>query len=154
MSPVTSNSYKYDTIAMEGLTREEMENDQPENKKNVITKVQKFIQDGCGCSCRLSGIQCSSQFVQETILKNLYNCLELTHTELDSVVLANIQAFMVIEGTREKRKRNPSFAFLYQSCQLQCTTHLILHSRYIFQVIRCSWDQFTSRHRINVQFLV
>lgn len=108
---------------MEGLTREEMENDQPENKKNVITKVQKFIQDGCGCSCRLSGIQCSSQFVQETILTNLYNCLEMTHAELDSVVLANIQAFMAIEGTREKRKRNPSFAFLYQLRPL-CTVHV------------------------------
>lgn len=41
--------YCHHTIAMEGLTGEEMENDQPENKKNVITKVQTFIQDGCGC---------------------------------------------------------------------------------------------------------
>jgi len=56
---------------MEGLTREEMENKQPENKKNVITKVLKFIQDGCGCSRGLSGIQCSSQFAQEAILNNL-----------------------------------------------------------------------------------
>ena len=100
---------------MEGSTQEEMENDQPENKKNVITKVQKFIQDGCGCSRGLLGIQCSSQFAQETILKNLYNCLELTHAELDLVVLANIQAFTAIEEAGEKRKRNPPFAFLYQS---------------------------------------
>ena len=74
----------------------------PENKKNFITKMQTFIQDGCGCSRGLSGIQCSSQFTQEAILKNVYNCLELTHAELDLVVLANIQAFTAIEETGEK----------------------------------------------------
>lgn len=37
------------------------------------------------------------------LLFNLYNCLELFHTELDLVVLANIQAFTSTEETGEKR---------------------------------------------------
>lgn len=44
-----------------------------------------------------------SQFTVKTVLFNLYNCLELFHTELDLVVLANIQAFISTEETGEKR---------------------------------------------------
>ena len=44
-----------------------------------------------------------SQFTVKTVLFNLYNCLELFHTELDLVVLANIQAFTSTEETGEKR---------------------------------------------------
>ena len=39
----------------------------------------------------------------ENRLFNLYNCLEMFHTELDFVVLANIQAFTSTEETGEKR---------------------------------------------------
>ena len=49
------------------------------------------------------GIQCSDQFTVKTVLFNLYKCLELFHTELDLVVLANIQAFTSTEETGEKR---------------------------------------------------
>jgi len=134
---------------MEGLTRGEMENEQPENKKNVIRKVLKFIQDGCGCSRGLSGIQCSSQFVQEAILNNLYNCLELTHAELDLVVLSNIQAFTPIEETRQKRKRNPPFAFLYQSRPLCKDMFLSLYgiSKSWFQRLLDHWQN----HGISVR---
>ena len=88
---------------MEGLTQEELEKGQRENKRNVITKVEKFIQDGCGCSRRLSGIQCSSQFMQETILNNLYNCLELTSAELDLVMC--LQIFQLLRLLKKKKKK-------------------------------------------------
>ena len=52
---------------------------------------------------------------RKTVLDNLYNCLELSHVELDLVVLANIQAFTAIEAIREKRKRSPPYSFLYRS---------------------------------------
>ena len=61
------------------------------------------------------GGQCSDQFTEESVLANLYNCLELSHTELDLIVLANIQAFSAAEVIGEKRKRNPPFSFLYHS---------------------------------------
>ena len=74
-----------------------------QKKENIITKVQKFIDDGCGCRRGSKGIQCSDQFTVKTVLLNLYNCLELFHTELDLVVLANIQAFTSTEETGKKR---------------------------------------------------
>ena len=128
---------------MEGLMGEEMENDQQENN-NVITKVQTFIQDGCGCSRGLSGIQCSSQFTQEAILKNVYNCLELTRAELDLVVLANIQAFTAIEETGEKRKRNSPFTFQYQSRPLCKDMFLNLYgiSKSRFQRLLHHWQNY------------
>ena len=45
-----------------------------ENKENIIAKVQKFIEDGCGCRRGSKSIQCSAKFIVETVLNNLYNC--------------------------------------------------------------------------------
>ncbi|CAH3040137.1 unnamed protein product [Pocillopora meandrina] len=43
------------------------------------------MQDGCRCRRGLKSSQCSDQLTEETILDNLYNCLELSHVELDLV---------------------------------------------------------------------
>ena len=49
-------------------------------------------------------------------LKNLYNCLELSHMQLDLVILTNIQAFTPSEATPgEKRKKNRPYSFQYQA---------------------------------------
>ena len=98
---------------MEESTRE-VNCDQAESQE-VVARVKKFLQDGCGCSRGCNGAQCSEQFSKESILSNLYSCLELSHTELDLVILANIQAFTSIEASGEKRKRSPRCNFLYQS---------------------------------------
>ena len=82
---------------MEESTRDEPDRDEAENKENIIPKVQEFMQDGCGCRQGLKSGQCSDQFTEETILNNVYNCLELSHAELDLVILANNQAFTAIE---------------------------------------------------------
>ena len=100
---------------MEESTRVEMDCNQTENKESIIANVQKFMQDGCGCRQGLKSSQCSDQLTEETILDNLYNCLELSHMEPDLVVKANIQAFTAIEAIREKRKRSPPYSFLYRS---------------------------------------
>ena len=80
--------------------------DQAENDK-IVAKVEKFLKDGCGCSRGTKGGQCSQQFLWEAVMVNVNNCLELSHAELDLVVLANIQAFTCFESTGEKRKRSP-----------------------------------------------
>ena len=100
---------------MEESTRDEVDCSETENRKTIVAKLQKFIQDGCGCRRGLKGGQCSDHFTEETVLNNLYNCLELSHAELDLVILANIQAFATTEVIGEKRKRSPPYSFLYQS---------------------------------------
>ena len=100
---------------MEESTRDEVDCNETENRKSTVAKLQKLIQDGCGCRRGSKGGQCSDHFTEETVLNNLYNCLELSHAELDLVILANIQAFTTIEVVGEKRKRSPPYSFLYQS---------------------------------------
>ena len=91
-----------DTDLLDGLENNE-----------IIAKVKKFTQDGCGCSHGTKSIQCCRQFSKEAVLSNLKNCLKLSHGEIDLVVLANIQACRKIEITGEKRKRSSQCSFLY-----------------------------------------
>lgn len=83
------------------------------DSKEIIAKVEKFLQDDCGCSLGKKGGQCSQQFQEITVLSNLNNCLELSHGELDLVILVNIQAFASIDITGEKRKHSARCSFLY-----------------------------------------
>ena len=92
-----------------------MDCDHTENVSSIVHKVQKFLQVGCGCHQGLKGGQCSDYFKVETVIGNLYNCLELSHAELDLVILPNLQAFTAAKVTGGKRKRIPAYSFLYQS---------------------------------------
>ena len=83
--------------------------------EQIKEKVKQFLQAGCGCSRGPKDDQCSCQFSEEAVLTNLNNCMELSHGELDLVILANIQAlFTDMEVTGEKRKRGPRCNFSYQ----------------------------------------
>ena len=83
--------------------------------EEIVEKVKKFIQDGCGCSLGFKGSQCSQQFSEAAVLGNLNNCMELSHGELDLVILANIQAFTCKDVSGEKRKRSPRTSFTFQA---------------------------------------
>lgn len=78
-------------------------------------KVKQFLQAGCGCSKGIKGGQCSQQFSEAAVIANLSNCMELSHEELDLVILANIQASTLIEISGEKRKRSPRCSFTFQA---------------------------------------
>ena len=84
------------------------------DSEEIVAKVKKFLEEGCKCSQGVKGSYCSQQFQKEVVLSNLNNCLELSHGELDLVILANIQAFTRIDViAREKRKRSARCSFLY-----------------------------------------
>lgn len=81
-----------------------------------MSKFEKFMQEGCGCHQGSTGGQCCNNVLRATGLKNLYNCLELSHVELDLVILTNIQGFTPLEAMAgEKRKKNPPYSFQYQA---------------------------------------
>ena len=86
-----------------------------ENETQMSASVRKFLQDGCKCSRGPRDGPCSSQFTEETVMSNLNNCLELSSSELDLVILANIQAVSRSEQVGEKRNRSPRCNFLFQS---------------------------------------
>lgn len=55
------------------------------DSEEIVEKVKKFLEEGCGCSQGVKGGHCSQQFQKEVVLCNLNNCLELSHGELDLV---------------------------------------------------------------------
>ena len=81
--------------------------------EDVVANVKQFLQSGCAYSKGPKSGPCSRQFSEDSVLTNLNNCHELTHGELDLVILANIQALTSIEIVGEKRKRclRSSFSF-------------------------------------------
>ena len=73
------------------------------------------MQNGCGCTLSGKGGQCCEQFSEETVLFNLNNCQELSHGELDLVILTSIQAFTRSDPVGGKRNRSPRSSFFFQS---------------------------------------
>ena len=68
--------------------------------RNVDTQeddlVTKFMTSGCGCS-QFNGKECSIQFTNEHVSQARGRCLELSHNELDMVLLGQLQAFSISE---------------------------------------------------------
>ena len=95
--------------------------------KEILSKVEICLQNGCGCSHTSKGGQCSRQFSKEAVLFNVNNCLELSRGELDLVILANIQASTSFETTGEKRKQSPRCTFLYLNPPVCKDMFLYLH---------------------------
>ena len=89
--------------------------EQSENEMKVINKVKQFLQEGCRCTKGAKNGPSSSYFSEQTVLSNLNNCFELTSTELDLVILANIQAFTRVDHFGDERNRSPCCNFHYQS---------------------------------------
>ena len=80
------------------------------NSDEIVQKVKNFMWETCGYALGLNGHPCSDQFTEETVLYNLNNCLELSSTELDLVILANIQVFTERETLGHKRSRSPRWS--------------------------------------------
>ena len=91
-----------------------MEELQENLDNDIFTKFSIFLQNGCGCHYGPKGDSCSQQFSEATINFNLNNVLELSHEELDLVILANIQASTRNEVIGKKRPHSRC-NFMFQS---------------------------------------
>ena len=100
------------------------ENIEQNENEEVINRVKRFLQEGCGCARGPNGGPCSGYFSEETVMSNLNNCLELSSAELDLVILANIQAFTRIDHIGDKRNGSPRCNFLFQSLTMCKDTFL------------------------------
>ena len=75
-----------------------------EDCDEVSEKVKRFLRGGCGSTLGPKNGPCRLQFTEETVLFNLNNCLELSSTELDLVILTSIQAFTRVESIDCKKE--------------------------------------------------
>ena len=82
------------------------------DSEEIVEKVKKFLEEGCGCSQGVKGGHCSQQFQKEVVLCNLNNCLELSHGKLRDVTL------VVILTRAGQRATNRRFIELCHSCTL------------------------------------
>ena len=104
-------------------------------------KVKQFLQAGCGCSKDIKGGQCSQQFLEVAVIANLNNGIELSHGELDLVILANIQASTFIEISGEKRKRSPTCSFTFQArANMQGISQTSVESFVLFHGGKQDWN--------------
>ena len=101
------------TVIMEEFDEDVLENE------GIIANVTRFLRDGCGCYSGVKGGPSCQQFSEKLVLSNVNNCLELTRTELNLVIVANIQAVAKIDLVRENRKERSRCSFLFQNiCNL------------------------------------
>ena len=59
-------------------------------------KVTSFVSKGCGCTLGPNKEQCFTLLNKALIMRSKGNCHELTHDELDLVVMAKICALMFV----------------------------------------------------------
>lgn len=75
-------------------------------------KVESFLKEGCGCSYEAEERNCSNRYSLEQVLNHRQVCLEMSSSELDMVVLAQLEACTrqdeLSHSSRQtkKRKRN------------------------------------------------
>jgi len=67
--------------------------------------VDEFITNGCGCALGAGKSPCSKSFNREELSTTRYNCSEMSSTELDMLVLANLDAH---RHSSEKRSTGTS----------------------------------------------
>ena len=66
-------------------------------------KVDSFIRKSCGCQLGLKCNPCSGLFTKEEILDQRLDCLALEKSELDMVILGQLQAFSKDTETEQER---------------------------------------------------
>ena len=118
---------------------------QPYNDE-IVAKVKRFLRDGCGCCA-----QCSKRFAEESVLANLFSCLELTRRELDLVNPGNVQALMEVTAAGEKRRRSPRCNFLFNACPISKEMFFILYgiSYSRFRRLKDHYEQHSISQRIH-----
>ena len=87
--------------------------------EEIIVNVKRFLRDGtsCGCSPGVKGGPCLQQFSEEVVLSNIKNCLEMTHAELDLMIITNIQAVTKIKVVGKKGRKDCDTAFFTKTFQ-------------------------------------
>lgn len=105
-----------------------------ESDKLETDTVRHFMAKGCGCQ-RFSGRQCSLQFTTEHVLEVRSQCLELSRSELDMVLLGQVMASMNVSDTvvtesrhRETTRERPRTSHSHQGKAVCAHMFRFLHT--------------------------
>ena len=118
--------------AVVGLREGEHLDSSMEDIEEVLS-VDKFMNQGCTCHLGVQGCPCSQQLTRETIEKTRQDCLDLTRSELDIVVLSQIHSLQ--STTRQPTLRQshhavgvkPRSTFYINGVQVCLDTYLYFH---------------------------
>ena len=99
---------------------------EPDNDNQDVTVCKKFIEDTCGCTLA-KGSPCSATFPLEHYVTHRMQAAELTHNELDLVILGSLMSIIntgnnIKDGAHKPVKRKRTFLSFqhngYQVCQV------------------------------------
>ncbi len=100
----------------------------------ITDDISEFVENGCGCS-KWNGKSCVKQFSVSHIQEIRLQCQELSRSELDLVILGQLQALMNNHDTvsveshhKATPRARPYFAYHHQGKQICLKAFLFLHS--------------------------
>ncbi len=90
--------------------------------------IQKFVENGCGCNLGSSKNQCSYNITINHFREVRYNMAELTHDELDVVIMGQVMAGTFQESTFRSETRQRGYtAFFHQGSRICQKTSFSAH---------------------------
>ena len=94
-------------------------------------KIDAFIYKSCGCQLGFKHTPCSGLFTKEELLDQRLICLSLEKSELDMVVLGQLQAFSKDTETyteEDSTHRRNYITFMFKGRRICRKTFLFLHT--------------------------
>ena len=92
--------------------------------------VEDFIRQGCTCHLGPQGSPCSQQLTRETIESTRQDCLDLTKSELDLVILSQIHSLQSTTQQHQSEhsvRSKPRSSYYIHGVQVCLSTYLYLH---------------------------
>ena len=108
-------------------------------------KVDSFVFKTCGCAMETEMDACSKQFSREQIAWYRNNCLQMTRSELNLVILAAIMCSRTHTG-ENGRSAKIRTVYIYQGVQICMKTFLFLHS--ISRCRLCNLQSHYDKHGV------
>ena len=131
-------------VARGQLDKEMAPIDQREVDDTEEQLIQQFVQDGCKCDLGLNKSPCCTSITVEHIWSVRHQMLELTHDELDLVVMGQVMAgcFSGETSTHHGQQRGKSYTMFHHNGMRVCKqTFLFLHTMgyWRFKAIKASY---------------
>jgi len=133
--------------------------DESEEDAKEEMLIQKFVENGCGCNLGSSKNQCSYNITINQFRAVRSNMAELTHDELDLVIMGQVMAGTFQESTFRSETRQRGYTtFFHQGSRICQKTFLFLHtigysrfksikSSYLYNGIEPRVHKSKGRHR-------
>ena len=89
----------------EGTTADQSSSD----SDDFVTPVKLFLESGCGCRYGKNNSSCTKSFSLEELVEHRMQCIELSSSELDLVLLGALQSHMNLSSNKKRYRMSYYF---------------------------------------------